>query len=98
MSRRLKYKIQVRKKVAGKLYFEAWGYIWRVPWSEPIGNFNPMFCQFQNKRTLVQSEHGDLSDPFRRDESYAETLYVELGENDEVERQDRKSPGSRLVF
>lgn len=51
----------------------------RVLRSESIGNFNPFFCTYKgNKRCLVKSEIGDLSDPFRRTEEYAKTLYIEV--------------------
>ena len=44
--------------------------------SEAIGNFNPIFCRYKGKRTLVHSDAGDLSDPLRRDETYLETLFI----------------------
>jgi hypothetical protein len=47
-------------------------------WSEAIGNFNPIFCKYRGKRHLVQSDMGDISDPFRRDESYLKTMYIDL--------------------
>lgn len=50
----------------------------RVLRSEAIGNFNPIFCTYQGKRTLVNSREGDLSDPFRREESYLNTLYIKV--------------------
>lgn len=52
--------------------------IQRVPWMESIGNFNPMFCRYHNKRTLVHSDMGDLSDPFRANKSYLKTLYIKI--------------------
>ena len=52
----------------------------RVLRAEQIGNFNPIFCTYKNKRHLVQSLEGDLSDPFRRDETYLQTLYIEIEE------------------
>ena len=48
--------------------------------AEQIGNFCPLFCTFLNKRRLVKSDAGDLSDPFRRDESYANSFYIEIEE------------------
>ena len=48
--------------------------------AEQIGNFNALFCTFLNKKRLVKSDAGDLSDPFRRDESYANSLYIEIEE------------------
>ncbi len=50
----------------------------RVLRSENIGNFNPIFCRYNGKRCLVQSLGGDISDPFRRDEGYFNTLYIEI--------------------
>lgn len=47
--------------------------------SEMIGNFNPFFCTYKgNKRNLVQSLAGDVSDPFRREASYADTFFIEV--------------------
>ena len=48
----------------------------RVIWAEQIGNFNPIFCRYNGKRELVSSLAGDASDPFRREESYADTFYI----------------------
>ena len=74
-----KLKIQVHKK--GERYGqpgELIETIQRKCWAEAIGNFNPMFCRYKKKRCLVQSQHGDLSDPFRRTEDYLTTLYIEV--------------------
>ena len=40
--------------------------------------FPPIFCRYKGKRELVSSEEGDLSDPFRREESYLSRLYIEV--------------------
>jgi hypothetical protein len=74
-----KLQIEVREKgtsygVPGRIV----EVISRKPWLEEIGNFNPMFCRYKGKRTLVQSLAGDLSDPFRREENYKETLFIEI--------------------
>jgi hypothetical protein len=50
----------------------------RKLWAEQIGNFNPIFCRYKGKRTLVQSLEGDLSDPFRREKSYLTKLFIEV--------------------
>lgn len=50
----------------------------RKLWAEAIGNFNPLFCRYKGKRHLVQSTYGDLSDHFRREESYLKSLYIEI--------------------
>jgi len=49
-----------------------------ILFAENIGNFNPIFCKYHGKKYLVSSELGDLSDPFRREESYLEKLYIEV--------------------
>jgi hypothetical protein len=46
--------------------------------AEQIGNFNPVFCTYKGKRTLVHSDEGDLSDPFRRTEEYTKCLYIKI--------------------
>jgi hypothetical protein len=75
-----RYEIRVCKK--GEKYGEPGEYIEtikRVLRAEQIGNFNPFFCTYKgNKRNLVKSLEGDVSDPFRREESYANTFYIEV--------------------
>lgn len=69
-----KYQIQVRNANG-----ETIETISRVMRAEQIGNFNPLFCTYKgNKRCLVKSEAGDLSDPFRREANYAETLFIAI--------------------
>ena len=72
-----RYTIQVRAPGEGSWapgpVFDT---IKRVIWAEQIGNFNPLFCRYQGKREIVQSLAGDVSDPFRREESYADTFYI----------------------
>ena len=69
--KRKRHVIQVRDTTGKTLHT-----ILRVPWAECIGNFNPLFCRYRRKRCLVHSDAGDLSDPFRRDETYLATLYI----------------------
>ena len=52
----------------------------RVLHAEQIGNFNPVFCRYRGKDWLVSSREGDLSDPFRRTESYLSELFIEVGQ------------------
>lgn len=78
-----KHLIQVRRYAAETDYllpreFEVIDSIKRVLRAECIGNFNPIFCTYKGKRTLVHSENGDLSDPFRRDDRYLKTLFIEV--------------------
>jgi hypothetical protein len=85
MTKSKKYKIEVRLK--GKRYGEPGELIeiiQRAPWCEAIGNFNPMFCRYKGKRELVQSLAGDISDPFRRDETYLKTLYIEVAADPDI--------------
>lgn len=73
------YQINVCKK--GQRYGEPGKLIEvieRVLRGEMIGNFNPMFCTYKGEKHLVQSLHGDLSDPFRRTDEYGTSLYVEI--------------------
>ncbi len=53
----------------------------RILKGESIGNYNPMFTVYEGKKYLVKSGEGDLSDPFRRKESYAKTLFIDVGDN-----------------
>lgn len=71
----MKVKIQVRKYNNDGSYAVVEN-ITRKPWMEAIGNFNPMFCRYNGKRTLVHSDEGDLSDPFRREEGYLKCLFI----------------------
>ena len=69
-----KHTIQVKNKSNGVIL----NVIKRVLRSEAIGNFCPIFCTYLGKQYLVKSEKGDLSDPFRRQESYAQSFYIEV--------------------
>jgi hypothetical protein len=77
-----RYPIQVRKYADGALHYCSKDYtvletINRTLRAEQIGNFNPLFCRYKNnKRVLVNSDEGDLSDPFRREESYSRSFYI----------------------
>ncbi len=88
---RKKHKIEVRKytkdsvpvyangTVTFETSFEVVETIERTTRSEVIGNFCPVFCSYNgDNRCLVQSDKGDLSDPFRADETYAESLYIKV--------------------
>ena len=50
----------------------------RPLWAEQIGNFSPFFCSYKGKRTLIHSDEGDVSDPFRREESYANSFFITI--------------------
>lgn len=65
--------IQVRSKQTGKTV----NLIKRVINFESIGNFNPGFVRYNGRRFLVNSDEGDLSDPFRANESYLTSLFIE---------------------
>ena len=71
-----KQTINVKLKQSGAVYKT----IKRVLRSEAIGNFCPLFCTYLGKQRLVKSEEGDLSDPFRRTESYAQSFFIEVEE------------------
>jgi hypothetical protein len=50
----------------------------RKVWAEAFGNFSPIFCRYKGNRELVKSKSGDISDPFRRDESYLSSLFISI--------------------
>ena len=51
--------------------------IQRVLRAEAIGNFNPVFCRYNNKkRCLVESEDGFVDDPFRCSEESLKKLFI----------------------
>ena len=57
--------------------------IQRVLRAEAIGNFNPIFCRYRNKkRCLVESEDGFIDDPFRRSEESLKTLFIRPRDKD----------------
>ena len=81
MTKSIKLKIEVRRKgVRFREPGELIEIIFRKPWCEAIGNFNPMFCRYHGKRELVSSKDGDLSDSFRRTVEYLKTLYIEVAD------------------
>ncbi len=85
-----KYTIQVRRyqrdEYGSRTTHEVIDTIKRTLRAECIGNFNPLFCTYKgNNRCLVDSDKGDLSDPFRREDNYAECLYIEPKPLEETE-------------
>ena len=50
----------------------------RVLTARACGNFNPIYCRFNSAEYLVNSREGDLSDPFRREESHLNSLFINL--------------------
>ena len=79
-----KHSIEVREVEIGSEFdssapFKAIGSIRRVLRVEQSGNFNPVFCCYNgDNRALVHSELGDISDPFRANESYLEKLFIRV--------------------
>ena len=69
-----KYKIQVRYTTVCR----DQKYIYRVLYTEMIGNFAPLFCRYDNQVYLVKSDDNDPSDIFRRTEN--DKLYIEVPE------------------
>ncbi len=82
MAKYFKQNIEVRKydrdQYGSKTTYMVVDHIKRKLWAEQIGNFNPLFCTFNKKRNLVKSDDGDLSDPFRREQNYVNSLYIEV--------------------
>lgn len=80
-----KYDIEVRKPITiNETPAQLCHIIKRVLIAKQVGNFNPIYCRYKGKLYLVNSVEGDLSDPFRRDETYLTgnsprpNLYIEL--------------------
>ena len=88
-----KYNIQVRRYHAGQTShgsesigsitgdfgkFDVVETVKRSLHAEQIGNFNPIFCNYNAKQHLVKSDEGDTSDPFRREESYAKSFFISI--------------------
>ena len=78
MTAHLRRRIKPRHRIQVRVGDHVLGTIDRVLRAEMIGNFNPIFCTYHGKEHLVHSEAGDLSDPFRRDNTYAETLFIKI--------------------
>ena len=57
---------------------EIIGSISRKVYAIACGNFCPVYCRYLGKTYLVHSESGDLSDPFRAEESYLKTLFIDI--------------------
>jgi len=75
-----KHSIQVRCKLSKKVLRT----VGRVLRSEAVGNFCPLFCTYEGRESLVKSDEGDVSDPFRRKASYLQTLFIEVDRNKPV--------------
>jgi hypothetical protein len=52
--------------------------ICRRVYAMACGNFAPVYCRYNRRTYLVHSEAGDISDPFRADASYLETLFIDI--------------------
>lgn len=78
-----KQNIQVRNYNGKRYAFpaiapELLGTISRRVYSMACGNFSPVYCRYNRKTYLVHSDAGDISDPFRADASYLETLFIDI--------------------
>ena len=99
----MKHKVQVRD-YHGKSHhvsddFTVVAEISVVLCSEQIGNFNPLFCTYRgNRRTLVHSDKGDVSDPFRRDDSYLGSLFIALNEERQTDQYGDPIPDDLVVL
>lgn len=78
----IKHRIQVRNYLEREPFkrhvFQEVETIKRKLTSCVIGNFNPVFCRYMGKEYLVSSDEGDISDPFRADESYLNSLFIDV--------------------
>ena len=54
--------------------------IHRKLYVDQLGNFNRIACRYKGQTFLVNSDAGDIGDPFRADDSYAESLFIDAGQ------------------
>lgn len=80
-----KYDIEVRKPITlMETPAQLCHTIKRVLIVKQVGNFNPLYCRYKGKLYPVKSVKGDVSDLFRRDETYLTgelarpNLYIEV--------------------
>lgn len=78
-----KHNIQIRNYNGQRYAFpavapEILGSVSRRLYSISCGNYNPVYCRYNLKTYLVQSEAGDISDSFRADASYLDTLFFDI--------------------
>lgn len=50
----------------------------RKVYCDQVGNFNRFACRYNGQTFLVHSDEGDIGDPFRADESYLKSLFIEM--------------------
>lgn len=43
---------------------------------EQVSNFDLITCVYKGEKYVVYSDVGDLSDPFRRNNTYLDSLYI----------------------
>lgn len=78
-----KHTVQIRNYNGKRYSFpavtpEILGTVTRRLYSIACGNFAPIYCRFKGKTYLVNSDAGDVSDPFRANENYLETLFIDI--------------------
>jgi len=77
-----KYRVQVRDYKVGSIYTAPMAAVIKTVerklYGQQIGNFNPFFCRYGGRTFQVHSDAGDVSDPFRRSEEYAETFFIDV--------------------
>ena len=75
-----KQTIQVRQHHLGERRgtYEVVAYIKRKVYVDQVGNFNRFACRFNRRTYCVNSDAGDIGDPFRADKSYLKSLYIDL--------------------
>ena len=88
MKKNLRHIIEVREVEPGKKFvssapYKVIGKIRRVLRMEQCGNFVPLFCCYKgDKRNLVHSDAGDISDPYRVTTEYFESLFIRVEPNE----------------
>lgn len=65
-----KLRIEVRKTG------EATEIIQRKIYSDSVGNFIRCACRYKGQTFIVNSDEGDLGDPFRANDTYLDSLFI----------------------
>jgi hypothetical protein len=78
-----KFNIQVRDNILTSYFehgpkFRLVETVARKLYVDTVGNFNRIAARYKGKTYLVQSDTGDLGDPFRADATYLDCLYIDL--------------------
>lgn len=79
-----KHEIEIRQYYGGKSHHFGdkpdciGGKIRRKIYSDTVGNFNRLACRYNGKTYLVNSDAGDVCDPFRASDNMLSALFINI--------------------